>query len=468
MKRILLISAATVAFASVAAAQDAAVSLMPEVSGSAKAGNTVGASYFEKGKTIGSGTNDTGSSEYFDFDIDIAYTWGNFTATFNVDGGKGLTSNFYNDGTNGIEFQLTYSDGGWDYTVGSNGGDTFVEADGTAGTFGYSDDIPSVFDTTFASKVQNGGFLGSGAFALNGVTSSTFLRADGTNTGSASTAAFNLGGNAVPDPDYAILIASETTPLANLTTTTGAVFPNELQVDYDVFTSTSKGLYFIEPGDSFGVVASTVNSIDSKTGNADAPTLTLGAFLETDLGDLVARVTPTETVLNATADYEFGGFTIDAQVASHSYSNLRSGVNAVSFDRLGSSVGVTFDAGNATHTLTVEEHSGFEVNVGNVSQNFEQGGSRFISYDGDFGDYTIHINQGTREKTVLSPKGSTKNSDFLGGSQAGLVAQYNLTDDVSIGLGYATVTAEVDPVGTTVAARTSQRTFLDAGIKISF
>ena len=114
MKRILLISAATVAFASVAAAQDAAVSLMPEVSGTAKAGNGTGVTYVEKGKTLGLAANDSSSGQFFDFDIDIAYTWGDFTATFNVDGGKGLTSNFYNDADNGIEFQLTYSDGGWD------------------------------------------------------------------------------------------------------------------------------------------------------------------------------------------------------------------------------------------------------------------------------------------------------------------------------------------------------------------
>lgn len=484
MKRILLISAASVAFASVAAAQDAAVSLMPEVSGSAKAGNGTGVTFVEKGKTLSLDDTDSRSGEYFDFDIDIAYTWGDFTATFNVDGSETLTSDFYN--TSGIEFQLTYSDGGWDYTVGSNGGDTFVEADGPTGTFGYSNDIPSVFDTTFASKVEIDGFLGSGVFPAN-AENSNFLVGGTVNTANTSediANKLNVGGSAVLAPDYAILIAADADVIYDMNANSNGdrgsdrFSPGNKNVDYQVSSETSKGLYFIDPTDTFGVVATTVNASDSKTGSNDEPTLAIGGFFGTDFGDLVARVTPTETAINASADYEISSFTIDLQLASHSFNNGRRGVDAIAFERMGSSVGVTFDAGNATHTVTIEEHGKFDVNISNLSRHLKQGGSRFISYDGDFGDFTLHVNQGTRDKTNIdistTPDTNTSESNYLEGSQAGLFVEYNLTDDVSIGLGYATMTAEVNRPGddegnnTIIIPATAQRTFMDAGIKISF
>lgn len=480
MKRILLISAASVAFASVAAAQDAAVSLMPEVSGSATAGNTVGSSFTDSGKTVLTGAGDVGSAEYFDFDIDIAYTWGDFTATFNLDGGKGLTSNFYNDGDDGIEFQLTYSDGDWDYTVGSNGGDTFIEADGSTGTFGYSNDIPSVFDTDFASAVEIDGYLESEAFPMHDDddTDATSILNEGTSTTVGTlTNELNPGSSAVLAPDYAVLIAGTSTGLQVIDNNADTlVYPDAKKVDYSVSDGTDRGLYFIAPSDDYGIVVTTANGIDSKTGNADDPTLSFGGFLETDFVTAVGRVTPTETTVNLSGEYELNGITIEGQLASHSYDNLRSGVNTVAFSRTGGSVALIFDAGNATHTLTVEDHADFEVNVGGLSRNLTQGGSQFISYDGDFGDYSIHVNQGTREATDVDASATSltakkPDSSYAGGSQSGLVFEYNLSDDVSIGLGYNTLSVTTDGDGATAGVNGTKkrtRTFLDAGIKISF
>lgn len=477
MKRILLISAATVAFASVAAAQDAAVSLMPEVSGSAKAGNTVGGSTVNNLGRVQpmTGDGDVVSAEFFDFDIDIAYTWGDFTATFNVDGSETLTSNFY--GTDGIEFQLTYSDGGWDYTVGSHAGDTFVEADGPTGTFGYSNDIPSVFDTTFSSAVKTDGFLDAGKFPMETDTDTTSILRNGNATGSNTlTDELNPGGSAVLAPDYAILIAGTDSGLQTINGGNANVdYPNAKNVDYQVSDGTSRGLYFIEPGDTFGVVVTTTNAIDSNSGNEGEPTLTFGGFLETDFVTTVARITPIETTVNASGEYTFGDITIEGQVGSHSFNNGLSGDDTITFDRTGSSLAVTFDAGSATHTLTVEEHAEFEVNVGDLSRNLTQGGSQFYSYDGDFGDFVLHVNQGTRDATDVEAQGTTPtankpDSSYAGGSQTGLVVEYNLTDDVTLGLGYHTLSVTTDDGGTagitSVAKR--NRTFLDAGIKISF
>ena len=102
-----------------------------------------------------------------------------------------------------------------------------------------------------------------------------------------------------------------------------------------------------------------------------------GGFFETEFVTTVARITPTETTVNASGEYTFGDITIEGQVGSHSFNNGRSGDDTIAFDRTGSSLAVTFDAGNATHTLTVEEHAEFDVNVGDLSRN-PLGGSQFF------------------------------------------------------------------------------------------
>jgi hypothetical protein len=485
MKRTLLISAASVAFASVAAAQDAAVALMPEVSGSAKAGNSIGIQ-FGKDNKVGSFDSDNEVAQYYDFDIDIAYTWGDFTATFNVDGNEHLTESFYTyqNGLKGIGFQLTYSDGGWDYTIGTNSGDTFVEADGSTGTFGYSNDIPSVFDTGFSSEVDNNGFLSSGSFAVNpGDNVNSTLLNDFGNGSEDLADNLNLGGNPTLDPDAAFLV----TAVELSTNNTGDNLGNRMvenargdnlllpqtKSSYEVKDGSSNGVYFIAPDDRFGFVGTTVSGKESK------PTITIGGFFETDFVTAAARITPFETVVNlsteTTLPAAIGGVenvTLELQYASHSFKNLLKADAATSFDRTGSSVGVSFDAFNASHNIAYEVHNKFQVKFGTENsaaqtvQTREQGAATFVSYDLEVDQINVHLHQGDRDSTDIN--GSIAGGFYLGGVQSGLVVSYDLSDDVTVGLGYAAMDLQDNAVSKKDKSNNKKRNYLDAGIKISF